>query len=140
MLSTILIGCALNLVFASFMVSYSSLFTEPVLIPSPELLDGHVSVSSRAQTPSLSSNAPQECIRHRLFPLPRCSAVPLVLRSLYSPRQCSKRSVQGSSPLDGRLPVSTVGCKLGMYVIGSGVPYPLPDPGGFLQIWGADTS
>ena len=58
MLSTVPIGCAVNLVFASLLVSYSFLSAGLVLTKSAELLDRHVLVSFRLCTLSLSSNIP----------------------------------------------------------------------------------
>ena len=97
-LSTVAIGCSVSLIFTSLMVSYSFLFVELVLTPSPELLNGHVFVSFCARTLSLDFNFPQECILRPPMPLLRCSVVPSVLRSLYSPQRCSERSVRRSIP------------------------------------------
>jgi len=45
MLSTVPIGCAVNLMFISFLVSYSFSSVGLVFTPSAELLDRHVPVS-----------------------------------------------------------------------------------------------
>jgi len=98
MLSTIPIGCAVNLMFASLLVSYPYSFVELVLIPYPELPDGYVFVRSYPWTPSPCSNVRQECTRRLLSPLTRCSAVDLVPRSLYLPQRCLKGSVLKTIP------------------------------------------
>ena len=56
MLSTIPIGCGVNLVFASFLVGYLFFFVKLVFILFPELLDRHVSVSFFLWTVSLDPN------------------------------------------------------------------------------------
>ena len=66
MLSTIPIGCAVNLMFASLVVSHLFSFVEPVFILPPELPDGYVFVSSYPRTPSPDPNAPEECTRRLL--------------------------------------------------------------------------
>jgi len=93
MLSTIPIGCAINLMFASLLVSYLLLFVELVLILSPELPDRHIFVSFSPWTRSLESDVLQECMRRPLLALTQCSVALLALHSLYSPQRCLKGSV-----------------------------------------------
>ena len=139
MLSTVLIGCAVNLMFASFLVSFSFSFVELVLIRPLELLDGHIFVSHCPWTLFLVFTIPQECTRRLLSPSTRCSVVPLAARSLYLPRRCLKGSVRISSPLGDYSPVFVDGRELGVHIVGSDIPHPLPYPDRVRQIWSADT-
>jgi len=93
MLSTIPIGCAVNLMFASLLVNYTFSFMELVLIAYPELPDGYIFVGSYPWAPSTDSNVPQEYTQRLLSPLTRCSVADLELRSLYLPQRCLKGSV-----------------------------------------------
>ena len=98
MLSTIPIGCAVNLMFASLLVSCSYSFAELLLIPYSELPDGYIFVCSYPWTLSTGSNASQECIQHPLSPLTPCFVVGLALRSLYLPQRCLKGFVLKITP------------------------------------------
>jgi len=101
MLATIPIGCAINLMFISFLVSHPFSFAELVLILSPGLPDRHVFVSyffPWAQL--LESDVLRGRMRRPLLVLTRLSVALLALHSLCLPHRCSKGSVQIYSPLD----------------------------------------